>query len=228
MTRLNQKSNDVDEDSLTLKLKEIEKEVFITNSETENYKRTIDTLKNKLEFKINLERAISLENILKLETNKNKDIKKELDSLTKVNVNQIKAISNYDKENRFSEKIDILKNEIKTAKDSLKDYQEKNSKQEKYIKSAHEKMSSLENNIKKLLVPKVEVKKSFTKDDLKQILEVLNRYKIEVKENRKKLSNFTKHNDEKMNTYVTMNKKIEMDFKENDKVYKYFNPSFLR
>jgi hypothetical protein len=65
------------------------------------------------------EKATNLENILKGELIKNKEIKREYDSLAKVNSVQIKAISNYDKENRISEKMDILKSEIQMLQSKI-------------------------------------------------------------------------------------------------------------
>lgn len=220
MKRLKQKSSEEDESTISLKIKEIEKEIFASNSEIENYKKSIDNLKNKIEFKINLERAMNLENILKQETLKNKEIKRELESLSRVNNVQNKALNSYDKENRISEKIDILKSEIKITKGSLKDYQEKFTKQDKFLKSVHEKLSQLENLTKKLQIPKKEIKKSFNKEDLKTLLDVLNHYRQLIKENKISLKNLTRQNEEKLNSYVILNKRIETDFKENDKVGK--------
>ena len=42
----------------------------------------------------------------------------------KLNRVQAKFISNYDKENQITEKINILKSEIKQTKDCIKEYQE--------------------------------------------------------------------------------------------------------
>ena len=220
MNRLKLKASEEDETTLTQKIKELEKEIAASNSEIDNYKKSIDNLKNKIEFKINLEKALNLENLLKGELLKNKEIKREYESLSKVNLVQIRALNSYDKENRITEKMDILKSEIKVTKESLKDYQEKFSKQEKYLKGIHEKLSNLEIMTKKLVIPKVEIKKSFTKDDLKMILEDLERSKNQIKESKKTLSNSKKFNEEKLNSFISLNKKIEQDFKENDKVLK--------
>ncbi len=205
-------------DILSQKLKEVDKEINFSNNETENFKKQIDNLKNKIEFKNNLEKAISLENLLKLETNKNKDIKRELDSLNRVHSLQIKALDNYDKENRFSEKIEILKAEIKLIKDNLKELSDKHSKQDKYLKHIHEKLISVENLSKKLLIPKIEYKKSFTRDELKSILDEMNTLKNKIEENRRNLKQMNKMYEDKLNKYLTLNKKIEYDYKENIKV----------
>jgi chromosome segregation ATPase len=226
VTKLKQKAAEEDENSLTQKIKELEKEILANNSEVEYYRRSIDSLKNKIDFKINLERAINLENILKAEIKKKAELQKELESLTKHNVVQIKAISNYDKENRFSEKIKILQDEIKITKQSLKTYQDKYSKQDRYIKQVHSKISSLENMIKKMSIPKIEVQKAFTKEELRETLEFLNQLKNQIRDNRQILKNISKINDDKLNNFMNINKQIEIDYKENDKVIntKLFSP----
>jgi len=210
---------ETDKEELIQKLKSLEKEVLATNMEMEHIKKSIDSLKNKMEFKINLEKAMNLENLLKTELNKGKENKKEIDSITKMNNAQLRTLNNIDKENRYSEKIEILKLEIKNLKDNIKDNIEKNSKQEKYIKTIHEKLSFLENQLKKLTQPKVEIKKIFTKEDLKEILESLIRLKQEIYNKRDILKDLNKNNEEKLNSFVSLNKRIEQDFKENDKVF---------
>ena len=62
---------------------------------------------------------------------------------------QAKFINNYDKDNQITEKIEILKSEIKQTKESIKEYQEKFNKQERFIRLIHEKILSWEMMIKK-------------------------------------------------------------------------------
>ena len=208
------------EASLSLKIKEMEKESNANNTETEHYKRMIDQLKNKIEFKTNLERAFNLQSILKAETLKNSELKAQLKSLERVNGVQIKYINNYDKENQISEKLDILKSEIKQTKDSIKDYQEKFTKQDRFIRLVHEKILSLEMMIKKMKEVKTEKTKLFTRDQLKTTLEELTRLKEKISENRNTLNAITKQNDDKMHVLLSQNKKIEIDYKENEKLNK--------
>ncbi len=182
------------------------------------YKRNIDTLKNKLEFKLNLEKAMNLENILKSEISKGKVFSKEIENITKINNLQIKSLNNIDKENRFTEKIEILKIEVKNLKENLKESLEKYVKQEKYIKSIHEKISQVENQIKKLSQPKIEIKKNFSKDELKTILESLNNLKIGINHKREILKDLNKTNEDKLISFISLNKRIEQDYKENEKV----------
>jgi hypothetical protein len=203
---------------LEIKLKALEKELITNNLEMDIYKRNIDTLKNKLEFKLNLEKAMNLENILKSEISKGKVFSKEIENITKINNLQIKSLNNIDKENRFTEKIEILKIEVKNLKENLKESLEKYVKQEKYIKSIHEKISQVENQIKKLSQPKIEIKKNFSKDELKTILESLNNLKIGINHKREILKDLNKTNEDKLISFISLNKRIEQDYKENEKV----------
>ena len=140
---------------------------------------------------------------------------------------QIKALNTYDRETKYNEKvktrlitfqIDILKHEIKSIKDSLKENVENYLKQEKYIKHIHENIAWVEKKIKNLTAPKIDTKKSFSKEDLKNVLENLNLLKNIINENKAKLNNTIKQKEQKLKNYANINKKIELDFKENDKV----------
>lgn len=220
LKKINEKQNEKNESKLTLQIKEMEKEINANNAETEHYKRQIDTLKNKIEFKTNLERAFNLQSILKAESMKNAELKNQLKSLERVNGVQIKYINNYDKENRISEKLDILKSEIKQTKDSIKDYQEKFAKQDRFIRLVHEKILSLEMIIKKMKEPKVEKTKLFTREELKKTLDEISSLKQQIGANRNTLNAITKTNDDKMHALLSQNKKIEIDYKENEKLNK--------
>ena len=61
-------------------------------------------------------------------------------------------------------------------------------------------------------------KKSFSKEDLKNVLENLNMLKNIINTNKAKLNSTIKQKEEKLKNYANINKKIELDFKENDKV----------
>ena len=198
----------------------MEKEITANNTETERYKRMIDKLKNKIEFKTNLERAFNLQNLLKQETNKNNELKKQYEELLKLNESQIKFISDYDKENQITEKIETLKKEIKQSKSNIKDYQDKFSKQDRFIRIIHEKILTLEMMIKKLREPKEttkEVAKSFTKEELKDTLQLIMTLKEQIKDCRNQLNSITKTNDDKMHKLLYQNKQIEIDYKQAEK-----------
>ena len=138
LNKIEEKKKEDIERKLNLQIKEIEKEIKANNSETDRYKKLIDQLKTKIEFKENLERASSIQYILKQETLKNKDLQNELNTLKRINKVQTKYIDNYDKENQITEKLDMLKNEIKQNKDAIKDYQEKYTRLERFIRLVHE------------------------------------------------------------------------------------------
>ena len=213
------KSEDI-ENNLNLQIKELNQSIKAYNSETERYKKKIDQLKTKIEFKENLDRVSSIQYILKQEMLKNKDLTNELNALKRINKAQEKYIENYNKENQVSEKLDILKDEIKQNKDAIKDYQDKYNRLEKFIRLAHEKILSLEMSIKKIKEPKLENKKMFTKEELKDTLELITNLKEQINDKRIQLNNINKESDEKMHKLLAQNKQIEIEYKENEKLNK--------
>jgi hypothetical protein len=213
------KSEDI-ENNLNLQIKELNQSIKAYNSETERYKKKIDQLKTKIEFKENLDRVSSIQYILKQEMLKNKDLTNELNALKRINKAQEKYIENYNKENQVSEKLDILKDEIKQNKDAIKDYQDKYNRLEKFIRLAHEKILSLEMSIKKIKEPKLENKKMFTKEELKDTLELITNLKEQINDKRIQLNNINKESDEKMHKLLAQNKQIELEYKENEKYNK--------
>ncbi len=220
LEKIEEKKNEDSEGKLTNQIREMEKEINANNVETERYKRMIDKLKNKIEFKSNLERAFNLQNLLKKETNKNNELKKQYNNLVNLNEGQIKFIDEYDKENQITEKIEILKNEIKESKICIKDYTEKFIKQDRFIRLIHEKILTLEMMIKKLKEPKIkekEINKSFTKEELQDTLQLIYTLKEQIKDCRIQLNNMTKTNDEKIHQLLSQNKQIEIDYTNAEK-----------
>jgi len=208
-----------DENSLAKEIKNLDKEINNTQLEIDNYKRDMDFLKNKIEFKMNLEKSMNIEGLVRIEKAKNKELVKEYESLVKQNSGQRKVLELYDKETGFPDKIELLKGEIKYLKDGVKDYSDKNNKQERYIKQVHEKIALLENQIRKLNNPKIEYnKKSFTQMELKGSIDTINYLKTVINECKLKLKNNVKTNEEKLASYISLNKKIEADYKENERV----------
>ena len=220
LSKIEDKKNEDAEIRLTNQIKEMEKEISANNTETERYKKMIDNLKNKIEFQTNLERAFNLQNVLKQETAKNNELKKQYNALLRVNGVQSKYIKNLDKENQITEKINILQSEIKNTKDTIKEYQEKFTKQDRFLRLIHEKILSVEINIKKMKEPKVKELKAFTRDELKDTVELLKTLKEQITENRNQLNSITRTNDEKLNQIFNQNKKIENDYKEAEKEHK--------
>ena len=182
----------------------------------------IDQLKNKLDFKTNLEKSSNFSRILKEETIRNDELKKELNSLTRLNRVQKQYINNYDKDYQISNKIKILKNEIQQTKNTIKDYQTKYIKLDKFIKLIHEKIVGIEIIIKKDKLNKDEPKskKLFTREELKETIDLLNTLKNQVTEKRNQLNTMTKQNDLKVKKIIAKNKQILADFKEKEKMNK--------
>lgn len=143
-----------------------------------------------------------------------------MSALKRINKVQNKYIANYDKENQITEKLDMLDKEIKGNKDAIKEYQEKHTKLERFIRLAHEKILSLEMLLKKVKEPKNENKKLFTKEELKDTLELITNLQSQINDKRNQLNNITKESDIKMHKLLAQNKQIELEYKENEKLNK--------
>ena len=219
--RIEEKKQDSVEQKIALQIQEYEKEITANNIETERYKKLIEQLKNKLDFKINLERSSNYQSILREETMKNKELKEQLNSLTRLNKVQSQYIKNYDKENQISNKMDILKKEIQQTKESIKEYQTKCNKLDKFIKLIHEKIISIEMIIKKEKTNKEEPKKKiFSKEELRDTVDSITNLKNQITEKRNQLNMITKQNDTKISKMMAQNKQLEADYKESERVNK--------
>ena len=219
--KIEEKKSENIERKLTLKIKELEKEIKANNSETERYKKLIEQLKDKIEFQENIERASNLQKLLKQENLKNKELKSRLNTLVKINKFQSKYMENYDKKHKTQEKIDQLKNEIQQNRNDIKDYSNKYLKLDKFTKVAHEKILSLKIYIKKLIQePKVEEKKIFTNEETKDTLGIITNLKTQIIEKRKELNEIQKKSEMKIHDLLVQNKQIELEFIENEKINK--------
>ena len=214
LAQIKEKENEKSEASLAKQIKELEKEIKQCNKEASKYKKTAEELKNKIEFKNSIEKGFDLHSNLQMEIMKNKELTKQIETLQRINKNQMKCLNDYDKDNLISEKLDILKSEIKEAKDNIKDYQEKYLKQDRFIRSIHEKILFLESLILKMKEPKHKETKSFTLDQFKQVLNDIKEYSTTVNANRNKLSMIQKAHEDNMHNLLSQNKKIEKDYKD--------------
>lgn len=214
LAQIKEKENEKSEASLAKQIKELEKEIKQCNKEASKYKKTAEELKNKIEFKNSIEKGFDLHSNLQMEIMKNKELTKQIETLQRINKNQMKCLNDYDKDNLISEKLDILKSEIKEAKDNIKDYQEKYLKQDRFIRSMHEKILFLESLILKMKEPKHKETKSFTLEQFKQVLNDIKEYSNTVNANRNKLSMIQKAHEDNMHNLLSQNKKIEKDYKD--------------
>lgn len=214
LAQIKEKENEKSEASLAKQIKELEKEIKQCNKEASKYKKTAEELKNKIDFKNSIEKGFDLHSNLQMEIMKNKELTKQIETLQRINKNQMKCLNDYDKDNLISEKLDILKSEIKEAKDNIKDYQEKYLKQDRFIRSIHEKILFLESLILKMKEPKHKETKSFTLEQFKQVLNDIKEYSNTVNANRNKLSMIQKAHEDNMHNLLSQNKKIEKDYKD--------------
>ena len=217
LENIKSKENEPSEKKLTLQIQELEKEIKANQTETESYKRKIDKLRNKIEFKANLDRAFNVQNLLKAETLKNQELKSQLRSLERITGIQNKYINDYDKENQISEKITILKEEIEQNKKCIKDYQDKFTKQDRFIRLIHEKILSLEMMIRNMKEEKPEKAKQFTKEQLQNTLDEIESLKKKIEVNRSVLNSTTKNNEMRMHNLLEKNKEIEVNYKKSEK-----------
>ena len=210
-----------EKNEINLQIKNIDKEIKLVKNENEKYKNMIGKLKNQIDIKEKLEKDSNVKIILKNEKDKNKELKNKLATIKNINLSQEKYIHNYDKENHISEKVEIFKKEINQAKNCIKEYQEKYLKIEKFNKVIHEKIISIELMVKNLdeNKPKV-VEKSFTEEELKDMIYIINNLKEKKKKKRSDLNDLYKNNQEKLDKILSQNKTIELEIKENLRINK--------
>ena len=145
-----------------------------------------------------------------------------------MNKYQSKYIENYDKKHKTQEKIDKLISEIQHNKNCIKDYNKKYLKLDRFTKAVHEKILSLKMYVKKIIEPKVEVKKIFTNEETKDTLGVITNLKNQIIEKRKELNEIQKKSENaqiKINnrTYELKISELEQEIelkqkKENEKI----------
>ena len=221
MSKIGEKKEENTEEKLELKIKELEKEIKANNSETEYYKKLIEELKDKIDFKEGIERASNLQKVIKEETLKNIELKDKLNTLNKINKFQSKYMEDYQKKYKIKEKEELLTKEINQNKKLIKDYNNKYLKLERFIKAAHEKITSVRIFVGKIInEPKKEEKKIFTNEETKDTLEIITNLKAQINEKRKELDEIQKKSESRMHEILVQNKQIEMDYLENKRIYR--------
>ena len=206
---------------INIQVKNIEKEIKTLNNENEKYKKMIDKLKNKIEIKKNIEKDTNIKILLQKEKDKNKELKNKLYNIKNINMAQSKFINDYDKENHITEKIELFKKEIEKAKISIKEYQEKYLKLEKFNKVIHERIIGIEIMVKNIKEKKEIIEeKSFTQEELHDTLDIINNLKNQIYQKRSDLNNISKNNEEKIYKILSQNKTIEIEIKDNLRINK--------
>lgn len=202
-------------------IKQIEKELKECNSENSKYKKMVNQLLSKIEIKDNLEKDSNIKVLLKQEKDKNKELKNKLSSIKNINMAQLKYINDYDKENHISENIEIFKKEIEQEKNSIKEYQEKFLKLERFNKAIHEKILSIELIVKKIKEKRaINYVKSFSENELHDTIDVISNLRNQIYEKRNDLNNICKNNDDKIYKLLSENKKIELEINDNLRINK--------
>ena len=221
MDKIGEKKSENVEEKLELKIKELEKEIKANNSETERYKKLIESLKDKIGFKEGIERTSNLQKILKQETLKNIELKDKLNTLTKINKYQARYMENYQKQHKIKEKEEQLTKEISQNKKFIKDYNNKYLKLDRFTKAAHARIMGVRIFVGKIInQPKKEEKKIFTNEETKDTLGVITNLKAQINEKRKELDEIQKKSESKIHELLVHNKQIELDYLENKRIYK--------
>ena len=221
MDKIGEKKSENVEEKLELKIKELEKEIKANNSETERYKKLIESLKDKIGFKEGIERTSNLQKILKQETLKNIELKYKLNTLTKINKYQARYMENYQKQHKIKEKEEQLTKEISQNKKFIKDYNNKYLKLDRFTKAAHARIMGVRIFVGKIInQPKKEEKKIFTNEETKDTLGVITNLKAQINEKRKELDEIQKKSESKIHELLVHNKQIELDYLENKRIYK--------
>ena len=187
----------------------------------EKKEENTEELKDKIDFKEGIERASNLQKVIKEETLKNIELKDKLNTLNKINKFQSKYMEDYQKKYKIKEKEELLTKEINQNKKLIKDYNNKYLKLERFIKAAHEKITSVRIFVGKIInEPKKEEKKIFTNEETKDTLEIITNLKAQINEKRKELDEIQKKSESRMHEILVQNKQIEMDYLENKRIYR--------
>lgn len=201
---------------MNFQIKEIDNKINQLSKETKKYKNKYEQLKSKFNLIENVENKMNANQILKEELAKQKNLKMVYDSLKKENLNQIRLLNYIEGKNRNEEKILFLQNEVKGARSKLKAEQERYLKREKFLKLIHERIYSIENNLKNLNVKKKEIvskEKNFTLEDLKNNLDKLMKLQGEINLKNEQNKSYSKNYKIKLHYNLCENKKLEDNYK---------------
>jgi len=169
--------------------------------------------------------ASLLKNILKQEQLKNKDYDTELKTLKRIEKFNNHLISKNEEDFKIKENISTLEKQIKEVKENIKQMNDDYNRLERYLKLVHEKIVGLDLiKIKKkkenIEIKKEEEKKSFTNQEVKDILQLIITLRNQIFDKRTKLNNINSEGEEKMHKFFSQNKSIEIELKEELRVYK--------
>jgi hypothetical protein len=225
LKRIEEKQQTDIEYQLKTQMNSVEKELEAYQNENKIYKRKIEQLKNSVYFKNSVANSSSLKNALKQEKIKNKEYTDELNTLKRIQKFNKKLITKNESEHKIKENIKSITEQIKEIKEHIKQMNDRYNILEHYFKLVHEKIVGLDFiKIKKkkeiIESKKEEEKKSFTNQEVKDILRLIITLRNQIFEKRNKINNINSNTEDKMHKFFSQNKTIEMELKEELKIYK--------
>ena len=225
LKRIEEKQQTDIEYQLKTQMNSVEKELEAYQNENKIYKRKIEQLKNSVYFKNSVANSSSLKNALKQEKIKNKEYTDELNTLKRIQKFNKKLITKNESEHKIKENIKSITEQIKEIKEHIKQMNDRYNILEHYFKLVHEKIVGLDFiKIKKkkeiLESKKEEEKKSFTNQEVKDILQLIITLRNQIFEKRNKINNINTNTEDKMHKFFAQNKTIEIELKDELKIYK--------
>ena len=225
LKRIEEKLSTDVEQQLKNKINSMEKEIEAYQTENKNYKKKIEQLKNSVYFKNSVANSSALKSVLKQEKIKNKEYTEELKTLQRIQKFNKQLILRNEEEYKIKENLKNIEEQIKEIKEQMKKMNEDYNLLERYFKLIHEKIVGLDFvKIKKkkeiIEIKKEEEKKSFTNQEIKDILQLIITLRHQIFEKRAKLNNINTNVEERMHKFFSQNKSIEIEWKEELKIYK--------
>ena len=115
-----------------------------------NLKKDNATLRNRIDTEVGLEKLMKYENSLKEAEKRNQELIREIKALQRIQSEQGKALEKMTTENDYVSKIKGLMDELRMAKEKIKEMDEKQKKDEKTMKGQIEHMMKLQEKCKEL------------------------------------------------------------------------------
>ena len=222
--RIEEKQSTDMEYQLKTKINSMEKEIEAYQTENKNYKKKIDHLKNSVYFKNSINNSSLIKSALIQEKIKNKEYMEELAMLKRIDKYNKKLINKNEEEYKIKRHIKSLNEQIKEVKEYIKQTNERYNILEHYFKLVHEKIVGLDLiKIKKkefIDTKKEEEKKSFTVQEVKDLIQLIITLRTQILEKRIKINNINTNTEDKMHKFFAQNKSIEIDFKDELRIYK--------
>ena len=194
----------------TLRIQELTKEYTAYIKDSKRLNQEIRRYRKEIEYNANYDRILTLHRLIEEEQIKHNELNLQLRALNIVNTNKPPNTNEY--ENGSS-----LENEIEQIKHSIKQYQDKHTKQERFLNLIHEKIISIEMTIKHMKEDKQLKQKQFTQEQLQRTLDEINMLNKKIEENRNMLNHINRNSTLKMKNLMEKNKEIENEFIKNQK-----------